>query len=188
MPYTRPKNPHLLTRDQKLSLLKEYANACEARAETDPVTLSRKVPREAFAETLDTVGELLLEKAAKLAAEPGPVREFLDRYPVPGGFAEFLPDEFRVFCLSLNALKQWVSAEQAATDRYLLGGQARELCREAFDHCLVTGGHLGSDAELHHPIRDGRPPIPLSKKGHQLLEGQTPKRKPGPSADASSTT
>ena len=26
--------------------------------------------------------------------------------------------------------------------------------------------------ELHHPARDGRPPIPLSKEGHELVERQ----------------
>ena len=27
--------------------------------------------------------------------------------------------------------------------------------------------------ELHHPVRDGRPPIPLRKKRHRVIEGQT---------------
>jgi hypothetical protein len=85
---------------------------------------------------------------------------------------ERLPDKFRVFCLALNSLKQWVAAEQAATDRFLLGGNARDLCREAVKTCLVTGIALGQDSELHHPVRDGRPPIPLSKKGHDEIEGQ----------------
>jgi hypothetical protein len=87
---------------------------------------------------------------------------------------ERLPDDFRVFCLALNSLKQWVGAEQSATDRYLLGGGARELCREASETCLISGGVLGRDTELHHPVRDGRPPIPLSKKGHASIEGQVP--------------
>ena len=29
---------------------------------------------------------------------------------------------------------------------------------------------MGEDPELHHPVRDGRPPILLSKKGHTLVE------------------
>lgn len=41
-------------------------------------------------------------------------------------------------CLS-NALKQWVAAESAATDRYLLGGTARKQCRKMADHCLGSG-------------------------------------------------
>ncbi len=76
--------------------------------------------------------------------------------------------------LALNSLKQWVVAEQGATDRYLLGGAVRNLCREATDTCLVTGGALANDSQLHHPVRDGRPPIPLSKEGHAEIEGQTP--------------
>jgi len=75
--------------------------------------------------------------------------------------------------LAINSLKQWVVAEQGATDRYLLGGAARDLCREATDTCLVTGAVLTNGIELHHPVRDGRPPIPLSKEGHASIEGQS---------------
>lgn len=83
---------------------------------------------------------------------------------------ELLPDDFRVFSLLLNALKQWVSAESQSTDRYILGGTARTTCREAVNKCIVTGEDLGENPELHHPLRDGRPPILLSKKGHTLVE------------------
>jgi hypothetical protein len=39
------------------------------------------------------------------------------------------------------------------------------------DHCLVTGKPLeAKEVELHHPARDGRPPIPLSKVGHAEIE------------------
>ena len=72
----------------------------------------------------------------------------------------------------LNALKQWVAAEQSATDRYLLGGTARESLRKLADQCMVTGETIGPDGELHHPVRDGRPPILLSKRGHSFIEGQ----------------
>jgi hypothetical protein len=130
------------------------------------------VSREAFSELIGKVGAVLTETSDALAVSPGLVREFLDANPVPGKMAAFLPDSHRAFCLGLNALKQWVVAEQAAMDRYLLGAQARDLCREAFDHCLVTGEEFSGDVELHHPIRDGRPPIPLSKEGHALIEGQ----------------
>lgn len=171
--YERPRNCRSITKTEKLALLKEYASEYEALAKADPSALNRKMAREAFSEVLDAVGVLLAEKSATLAASPGPVREFMDSNPVPGEMAPLLPDSLRAFCLGLNSLKQWVVAEQAAMDRYLLGGRARELCREAFDHCLVTGDKFAADVELHHPIRDGRPPIPLSKTGHSLIEGQT---------------
>jgi hypothetical protein len=83
---------------------------------------------------------------------------------------ELLPDDFRAFALMLNALKQWVVAESASTDRYLLGGTARQTCRAAVTECIITGEELGDDAELHHPLRDGRPPILLSKSGHVQVE------------------
>lgn len=53
-----------------------------------------------------------------------------------------------------------------------MGGTVRKICRRAIDHCLVTGEPLTGTIELHHPVRDGRPPIPLSKKGHSLIESQ----------------
>ena len=141
-------------------------------AASDSTVLNRKVPRGAFADLLDRMGEMLLTESMKLAESPGPIRTFVDANPLPPAMAQRLPDYFRVFCLALNSLKQWVAAEQSATDRYLLGGAARELCRQAEETCLVTGAVLGQDSELHHPVRDGRPPILLSKKGHALIEDQ----------------
>jgi hypothetical protein len=134
--------------------------------------LNRKVPREAFADLLDRLGEMLLTESAWLAETEGPVHAFLDANPLPPAMADRLPVEYRSFCLALNSLKQWVAAEQGAMDRYVLGGSARDLCRQAADDCLVTGNALACDRELHHPVRDGRPPIPLSKEGHASIEGQ----------------
>jgi len=171
--YERPRNGRAITKTEKVALLKEYSTEYEALAKADPSALNRKVPREAFSEFLNLVGVLLTERSVALTSAPGPVRDFLDSNPVPGKMAALLPDSFRVFCLGLNSLKQWVVAEQAAMDRYLLGGKARELCREGFEHCLATGNKFSVDVELHHPIRDGRPPIPLSKAGHSRIEGQT---------------
>jgi hypothetical protein len=173
MTYTRPTNKSPLSKAEKLDLLKDYIQHYRQLAATDANVLNRKVPREALRDLLDRVGELLLAESARLSESAGPIRTFLDSNPLPQAMAERLSDDFRVFCLALNSLKQWVAAEQAATDRYLLGGAARELCREAAENCLITGGALGPDSELHHPVRDGRPPIPLSKLGHSSIEGQS---------------
>jgi hypothetical protein len=170
--YKRPKNEQKLSKPEKLDLLKDYVQHYRQLCPTDKAVLNRKVPRESFGDLMDGLGEMLLTESAKLAVGAGPVRTFLNDNPLPQSMKEKLPDEFRVFCLALNSLKQWVAAEQASTDRYLLGGNARELCREAVKTCLVTDGLLGQDSELHHPVRDGRPPILLSKKGHDSIEGQ----------------
>ena len=58
-------------------------------------------------------------------------------------------------------------------DGYLFGRNARQLFRSLVSHCMLTSDALDSTAELHHPVRDGRPPLLLSKKGHAELEGQT---------------
>lgn len=153
--YKRPRNSRAITKTEKVELLKEYSTEYEALAKADPSTLNRKVSREAFSEFLNLVGVLLTERSVALTSVPGPVRDFLDSNPVPGKMAALLPDSLRVFCLGLNSLKQWVVAEQAAMDRYLLGGKARELCREAFDHCLATGKQFSGDVKFTIPLGMG---------------------------------
>jgi hypothetical protein len=118
----------------------------------------------------------MLEESQTLARDDPQVRQFLDENELPDVMNVLLPDDFRVFCLLLNALKQWIAAEQAATDKYLLGGRAREFCQQMLTSCLVTGAVLVGKVELHHPVRDGRPPIPLSEEGHRILERQTSSR------------
>jgi hypothetical protein len=172
MSYQRPTNPNPLSKPEKVELLRNYLGFYQKLAASDQSALNRKVPRDVFAALLDRIGKLLIDESKQMATSPGPVREFLHANPLPPIMTSLLPVEFRTFCLVLNALKQWVGAEQSATDRYLLGGVARQVCREATADCLVTGERLGSDAELHHPLRDGRPPILLSKTGHAAIEGQ----------------
>jgi hypothetical protein len=162
-----------LSKDEKRHLLKQYFEYYRTQAATDRSALNRKLPREALNDLLNKLGEMLLAESKNLASTEGPVGTFLDNNQPPEAIDQRLPREFRVFCLALNAVKQWVAAEQSATDRYLLGGDARELCREVADRCLVTGEIVGTDCELHHPVRDGRPAIPLSKDGHDALEGQS---------------
>jgi hypothetical protein len=173
MQYQRPQPAARLNKRERQALLEAYYQECSQLAEKELDALNRKLPRETFATTLDTIGALLLREAATLVSGPGPVREFLDSNPLPASLQGRLPDEFRAFCLLLNAVKQWVASEQAATDRYLLGGEARKECRAAASCCAVSGvGFKGATVELHHPVRDGRPPIPLTKAAHASLEGQ----------------
>lgn len=176
MSYSRPRAAMTLTREEKDKLISNYFQEYRKMAAVDQeaIGLNVKISRKAFAELIDGIGALLIEHSRKLASEAGPVREFLNEHMPPGDLGRLLPDDYRVFCLALNALKQWVSAEQAATDRYLLGGTAREALRNAANACTVTGNPLDRvDLELHHPMRDGRPPIPVSKSTHALLEKQT---------------
>jgi hypothetical protein len=175
MAYERPKNTMPLSPEEKSVLLKQYFEYYRALYEKNPcaLTLNAKLPRDAFDDLLSELGEMLLVKSRSLASNEGPVRAFLVANSLPEPIAQRLPPEFRVFCLALNALKQWVAAEQSATDRYLLGGASRKLCRAVADRCLVSKEKLGTDCELHHPVRDGRPPIPLSKQAHASIEGQT---------------
>ena len=175
MAYVRPQNVQKLTKAEKVDLLKEYIAHYESAVNERGIqALNEKISRDVFASVLDSVGEFLLSQADKLLHENEDVQKFLKETPLPSSLEKLLPDNFRVFSLLLNALKQWVSAESAATDRFLLGGTARQTCRDAVAHCIVTGEPLGEGAELHHPVRDGRPPILLSKKGHETVERTAP--------------
>ena len=171
--YVRPANATPLSAGEKRELLSQYCDFYRELACTNPGELNKKLPRSSLAASLDRIGALISGEAKTLAAGNPEVREFLDRNGLPGKMSTLLPDDFRVFCLLLNGLKQWLSAEQAAADRYLLGGTARAQCREMTPRCLVTGEVLSGEIELHHPVRDGRPPLPLSKKGHRIIEQQT---------------
>jgi len=169
--YERPTNPKPLAPEEKAELRSQYFAYYEQMAQEDLGRFNVKLERTAVADLLDEIGGLLLERARTMACSPGKVRDFLDSNQLPECIQRRLPDEFRAFCLVLNSLKQWVSAESAATDRYLLGGTIRNQCRKMANHCLVTGASLDdSTVELHHPARDGRPPIPLSKAGHEQIE------------------
>jgi len=151
MKFKRPTNAAALSKEQKVWLLKDYVAHCRSIAETDSNALNQKVPRDAFRDLLDQVGELLLRESQTNTTSSGKVANFLDSTPLPQSMEKLLPREFRAYCLALNALKQWVAAEQAATDKFLLGGSIRKLCRAATETCVVTGDVLDSELELHHP-------------------------------------
>jgi hypothetical protein len=168
--YKRFENKNPLTKEQKVKLLEEYNHYYKDLINNKGLEyLNVKIPRNVFDNVLARIGSILLEESKKLS-ENGEVKLFLDENPLPESLQGLLPDNFRTFSLLLNSLKQWVSKESAATDRYLLGGTARKTCRDATKTCIIIGEALGKDAELHHPMRDGRPPILISKKGHDLIE------------------
>lgn len=170
--YKRYENKNKLNKDQKIKLLEEYNQYYENIKNSKGIeNLNIKIPRELFENILDKIGTILIEEANHLSKKSS-VKDFLDNNPLPENMAKLLPYDFRAFCLMLNALKQWVSAESLATDRYLLGGTARTTLKEAAKKCIITNEALTKDAELHHPMRDGRPPILISKKGHDLIEHQ----------------
>ena len=170
MDFKRIENPHPLNKQEKVRLLEDYIVHYKSLiAKNGLDALNVKIPRAVFEPVLNRIGNIIREESVT-ASKDGEIKQFLDKNPIPGKMKELFPDEFRAYSLILNALKQWVSAESAATDRFLLGGTARQTCRSAVDKCIVTDEVLSKNAELHHPIRDGRPPILLSKNGHEIVE------------------
>jgi len=170
MTYVRPTNTAPLAPEAKEGWLQQYGDFYRDLAARDPGALNRKPPEEALAGALDRIGALIVAEARTLADGNPAMRRFLDDTALPGGMSGSLPDEFRTFCLLLNGVKQWLAHEQAATDKYLLGSRARARLRRMGETCLVTGAPLTGDAELHHPMRDGRPPLPISREGLRIVE------------------
>ena len=180
MVYKRPKSPHQLTPVEKRELLLEYFQHYRQIATKKPELLNSKLRRDAFDDLLHEIGELIVARSEELATGDNEVSEFLAENPLPQHLELYLPKNYRVFCLALNALKQWLSAEQAATDRFIFGGTVRQQCRGLSDKCLVSGTPATDCViELHHPVRDGRPPIPLAKEVHAEIEGQSSARMGG---------
>ncbi len=174
MPYIRPKSEFQLSPEEKRVLLQEYFEFYQNIAVKKPDLLNSKVTRTAFDDLLNEIGALILKRSELLANSDNEASRFLTENPLPEHLEKYLPRNFRVFCLALNALKQWLSAEQAATDRYILGGTARSQCKSLAKSCLVSGISAEKcTIELHHPVRDGRPPIPIAKEVHAELEEQS---------------
>ncbi|MCX5791857.1 MAG: hypothetical protein NTY45_06500 [Elusimicrobia bacterium] len=172
MKYTRPRIETRLSKEEKVALMRDYIEYYKHQYAANPAFLNTKIPRKAFEELTNQIGALLLKKSTAWA-KAGEVSKFLHANPLPHSMRVMLPREIRAFCLALNALKQWVSAEQSAMDRLILGGTAKATCRAATPHCIVTGQELDAKTlNLHHPVRDGRPPLPLSKAGHDKIESQ----------------
>ncbi|WP_238906114.1 hypothetical protein [Clostridium sp. YIM B02506] len=110
-----------LSKPKKVNLMAEYIDYYERLINEQGLdTLNIKIPREVFEDILDHIGSILNKKSIEMANEDGPVKEFLEANPLPSHMKELLPDDFRVFSLLLNALKQWVSAESQATDNIFL--------------------------------------------------------------------
>jgi hypothetical protein len=180
--YVRPSPPYLTIEQKHQLLADQIAYYTQVRAEKSEKEfrqlMSQKLSRRLVSRTLARIGGLIQQEAQELAfgssEEAQDVQNFLVSIPLPPALSPYLTTEYRTFALLLNALKQWVSAEQAATDRFLLGGAARGLCRQVSTQCLITQVSFKPEQqkELHHIVRDGRPPIALSKEGHRIVDNQ----------------
>lgn len=158
--------------EAKKTALADYIRHYTEIARTNPALLNQKIPKRVSEAVLNEVGSLLQRYARELSTNEGPLKEFLDRNPVPVCLGRELTDEIRVFSLVLHALRQWATGEALAMDRLLISGNVRKDLKELFTICPVAPDDTDtSKVELHHPVRDGRPPIPLSKRGHDTVEG-----------------
>src|SRR5688500_10273805 len=108
MSYERPRAEATLTPDERRALLRDYLAVYRDMAASGHVSSNVKLSKAAFADLLDEIGDVLLRRCKELASRSGPVRDFLQTNRPPGELARLLPDDFRAYCLGLNALKQWM--------------------------------------------------------------------------------
>jgi hypothetical protein len=166
-----------LKQNDKKAVMTDYLLYYEKLYNENEDLLNIKIEREIFKKVIDKIENIIFEEAKFLLIDNQEIQTFLANNPIPPMLVEYLSDEFRVYSLLLNSLKQWITKESSRTDHFLLGSKARKICRAASSNCIVTRGELGENPELHHPIRDGRPPILLSKEGHELVEKNFRERK-----------
>lgn len=170
--YSRYKASEKLEGDERRAALKEYVEHYARIAKSQPELLNQKLPRSNAEDILSEIGGLLQRRAKELSQDKGPVQDFLDQNPVPACLGDSLTEEVRCFSLILNALSQWCASEKQAMDRFLLSGNVRKELKSLYTVCPVSPEDRNSNnVELHHPLRDGRPPVPLSKMGHNKIEG-----------------
>ena len=151
--------------------LKEYVQHYSDLARTDRKLLNQKLPRSAFEKVLNKVGSILQTEAALMSKKDRELIKFLDRNALPPCLGNALTAEVRTFALMLNALAQWVTAERLAMDRFLFSGNVRKELKDLATTCPICPEDFENETvELHHPVRDGRPPFPLSKGGHAIVE------------------
>ena len=170
--YSRYKASNKLEGEERRNALKAYVAHYADIAAVTPALLNQKLARSHAEDILSEIGGLLQIRAKEMATLPGPVQSFLRKNPVPKCLGNYLTKEIRCFSLLLNALSQWCVSEKLAMDRFLLSGDVRKELKSLFEICPVSPEDKNlSNVELHHPLRDGRPPIPLSKMGHDKVEG-----------------
>ena len=170
--YQRYKAAQKFEGGTRRKALQEYIDHYTHIAAVSPGLMNQKLPRKTFEKVLDEVGALLQRRARELATSDPDMIDFLERNTLPPCLGVALTREVRAFSLLLNSLKQWAVAEQSAIDRFLISGSVREELRDLAQNCPIAPESFDKEKiELHHPVRDGRPPIPLSKKGHETVEG-----------------
>jgi len=177
MPFDPPKPAAKITADNRQQLLSEYFEHYSKMAKTNPSDLRRKLPRSVFQPFLDEIGAHVAKLAKEIAegnvdeSHGTAVKQFLEQNPVPGQIGKHLTMEMRAYALLVRAVLQWAVGQSLSIDRWVISGNARKFLRTSSPNCIVTGAPFGTDdIELHHPVRDGRPPLPVSKIGHKIAD------------------
>ena len=170
--YQRYKAAQKFEGGNRRKALQEYIDHYARIAVASPDLMNQKLPRTTFLKVLDEIGALLQRRASEMATSDPDMIDFLERNTLPPCLGVALTRKVRAFSLLLNSLKQWTVAEQSAIDRFLISGSVRAELRDLAQSCPIAPESFDKEkTELHHPVRDGRPPIPLSKKGHETVEG-----------------
>lgn len=178
MPFTPPKPSSKIPVAEKEQVLRTYIEYYRQAAKNAPESLRVKLKRSHLQPFLDEIGEHLARLASEIGGKNVPeshhgkaVRKFLEDNPIPGDMGKYLTLELRAYALLVHGLHQWAVGQSLTADRWVISGNARDTLRACTDRCVVTDEPFGDNLiELHHPGRDGRPPIPVSEKGHKIAD------------------
>jgi hypothetical protein len=177
MAFEPPKPAAKIPPDEKDRYLDPYFAYYAEVAQKNPKELRLKIPRAVLQPYLDVIGSNLHDLAKGIAnssdtSNPAnEIRTFLKDHPIPGEIGKHLTGEMRSYALLIRALLNWCVGQSLFIDRWVISGNARKTLRSRSATCIVTGNPLKQgEVELHHPARDGRPPIPVSKKGHKIAD------------------
>jgi hypothetical protein len=178
MPDDKNESRHLIARRE---LSNERRNQVFEMLFRMPVTNTKFTGPNFAVACVQFVNELTMKA---LSQANGSLTSFLRENPWPSEMMDddlFLSEQDRAKVVVLNAVKQWLSKEALWLDMIFTGGRFREKLRElcAERNCRTCQRPFSQlKIELHHTVRDGRPPVPICSECHQTLENQSPVDQP----------
>lgn len=177
MSFAAPKPAAKISPAEKQAFLAAYLSYYAEAAKKNPQELRRKLRRSVVQPFLDEIGEHVAKLAKEISENNvstphgDAVKQFLMANPIPGQMGMHLTIEMRAYAVLVRALLQWAVGQSLSIDRWVISGNARKTLRASSPKCIVTGEPFGDEEiELHHPVRDGRPPLPVSQKGHKIAD------------------
>lgn len=177
MPEDKNESPHLIARRELSTERRNQVFEMLFRMSvTNAKSKRQHIGLDFHADCIQFVNAVSMNALSQASAS---LTSFLRENPWPSEMMDddlVLSEQDRAKVVVLNAVKQWVSKESRYLDTIFTGGSFRKklraLCAER--NCPICERPFAQlKIELHHTVRDGRPPVPLCSQCHQKLERQS---------------